>query len=325
MRIEHPAGDGGRLTRRSLMITSAFGATALLSGCVPLGGPADTEPEPVLPWLTVVATTPVLADMVHLIGGSRVEVRTMMPPSADPRRFIPAPLAGDVFVEADLIVQHGLGLEPGLQSLLDAGAGSAPLVVATESIPPDQLMTRPSGQPDAYVWHDPTLVPWIVTRLLRALTDVDDDAGHRTAYDRNSVTFLDQVALADAYLGRRLALVPADRRRLVTANDTFAYLGRRYGFETLGLVTDEIAFPTDKDVESFATRLVANRPVAAFLDASASPSAMQRAILRAGASEPLVPIGGMLYGAGLGPENTYEGRYLGMVRRNADRIVAALV
>ena len=279
---------------------------------------------PVAPWLSVVATTPVLADLIRAVGGARVDVRAMMPPSADPRRFVPDPRAGDVFVGAGLIVQHGLGLEPDLQPLLDAGARDRPLVVATERIPADQVITGPSGQPDPYVWHDPTLVPWIVARLVQALNDVDADPVHRGTFDGNSVTFLNQVALADAYLARRLGLIPAGRRLLATANGTFAYLGRRYGFATMPLLDDTIAFPTAADVERFAAALVARRPAVAFLDASVSPSAMEAAILRAGASAPFVPIGGMLYGAGLGQGDTYQGRYLGMIRRNADRIVMAL-
>ena len=128
----------------------------------------------------------------------------------------------------------------------------------------------------------------------------------------------------DAYLTRRLALVPDDRRLLATANDTFAYLARRFGFATSALLTDDVPFPTDVDVGRFADALLARRPVAAFLDASLSPTALQDAILRAAADGPIIPIGGMLYGAGLGQGDTYQGRYLGMVRRNADRIVLAL-
>jgi ABC-type Zn uptake system ZnuABC Zn-binding protein ZnuA len=319
-----PVRDGRRLTRRTLAIGSALGAASLLSACVSLGGSTTRELAAAVPWLTVVTSTPVLADIVRAIGGSRVDVRTMMPALADPHRFVPGPQAGDIFVDADLLVQHGLGLEPGLQSLLDAGANGAPLVVATEAIPPDQLITRPAGASDPYVWHDPTLMPWVVSRLLRALKDADQDLVHRTAYDTNSVTFLNQIAHADAYLDRRLTLVPGHRRLLATADDTFAYLGRRYGLETIALLTDDVAFPTERDIERFASLLLDRQPVAAFIDASLSPTAMQAAILRAAASGPLVPIGGVLYGAGLGQGDTVQGRYLGLLRRNADRIVAAL-
>ncbi len=313
----------GRFSRRALVVASALGATTLLSGCVSLGGGEDADPEPVLPWLTVVATTSVLGDIVRSVAGSRVAVRTMMPPSADPRRFVPGPNAGDVFVDADLIVRHGMGLEPGLEGLL-AAAGGIPIVTATEAIPAESIITTAAGAPDPYVWHDLTLLPFVVTRILQALQDRDDNPRHRTAWATNSVIYLDQIAVADAYLRRRLEPIPAERRILATANATFGYFGRRYGFETLALLDDAIPFATQIDAERFAAALVARTPTVVFPDASVSVTPVQAAILRAGATIPFIPLGGLLYGSGLGLGNTYEGRYLGMIRRNADRIVAAL-
>ena len=312
-----------RLDRRVLIAASAVGATSLLSGCVPTGGSEDDAAGIVPPWLTVVATTPILGDIVRSVGGSRVDVRTMMPPSADPRRFVPDPSTGDVFVDADLIVRHGLGLEPGLDGLL-AAAGDIPVVTATEAIPAESIITTAGGNPDPYVWQDPTLMPWLVSRVLQALLDQDANEVHQTAWDTNSVTYLNQIKSADAYVERRLESVPAERRILATANATFAYFGRRYGFETLALLDDTIPFATDPVVERFASGLLASQPPVVFPDASVPLDPVQAAILRAGASAPIIPLAGRLYGAGLGLGDTYAGRYLGMVRQNADRIVAAL-
>jgi len=312
-----------RFTRRVLVAATTTGAAALLSSCVPLGGSEDDAAGPLLPWLTVVATTPILGDVVRAVGGSRVEVRPMMPPSADPHRFIPDPSTGDVFVDADLIVRHGMGLESGLEGLL-AAAGDIPVVTATETIPAESIITTAGGPPDPYVWHDPTLMPWLVSRVLQALLDRDDNEVHRAAWDTNSVTYLNQIALADAYLERRLGRVPNERRILATADATFTYFGRRYGFGTLSLMDGTIPFATEPDIERFAGELLASQPPVVFPDACVSPTPVQAAILRAGGSAPIIPLAGLLYGSGLGLNNTYAGRYLGMIRQNADRIVVAL-
>ncbi len=312
-----------RFTRRVLVAATTTGAAALLSSCVPLGGSEDDAAGPLLPWLTVVATTPILGDVVRAVGGSRVEVRPMMPPSADPRRFVPDQSTGDVFVDADLIVRHGMGLESGLEGLL-AAAGDIPVVTATESIPAGSIITTAAGNPDPYVWHDPKLMPWLVSRVLQALLDRDDDEVHRTAWDTNSVTYLDQIALADAYVERRLGKVPVERRILATADATFTYFSRRYGFETLPLMNDTIPFATEPDIDRFAGELLESRPPVVFPDASVPLDPVQAAILRVGASVPIIPLAGLLYGSGLGLGNTYASRYLGVIRQNADRIVAAL-
>ena len=203
-------------------------------------------------------------------------------------------------------------------------AGDIPIVTATEAIPAESIITAPAGTPDPYVWHDPALLPYIVTRILQALKERDDNQRHQTAWDTNSVAYLDQIAVADAYLQRRLDRIPAERRVLATANATFDYFGRRYGFETLALLDDSIPVATGPDADRFADELVARRPTVVFPDASVPIMPVQAAILRAGASVPIIPLAGLLFGAGLGPGNTYEGRYLGVIRRNADRIVAAL-
>ncbi len=313
-----------RFDRRVLIAASAAGAASLLSGCVPSGGRSEDDAAGVVPpWLTVVATTPILGDIIRSVGGSRVEVRAMMPPSADPRRFVPGPTAGDVFVDADVIVRHGLGLEPGLEGLL-AAAGDIPVVMATETIPADSIIATAGGNPDPYIWQDPTQMPWLVSRVLQALIDQDDNEVHRAAWDRNSVVYLNQIALADDYLQRRLDRIPAERRILATANATFAYFGRRYGFETLALLDDTVPFPVEADVDRFAAALLANQASAVFPDASMSPTAIQTAILHAATSAAVIPLAGLLYGSGLGLGNTYPGRYLGMVRQNADRIALAL-
>lgn len=312
-----------RRTRRVLIAATAVGASSLLTGCVLSGGSEDVAVRPVPPWLTIVATTPILGDIVRSVGGSRVEVRTMMPPAADPRRFVPGPTAGDVLVDADLIVRHGLGLEPALEGLL-AAAGDIPVVTATEAVPVQSIITTVAGAPDPYVWHDPTLMPWLVSQVLQALLDRDDDPLHRTAWSTNSVVYLNQIALADAYVERRLGRVPTERRILANASATFGYFGRRYGFETVALLNCTIPFATEPDIERFAGELLASRPPVVFPDASVSLDPVQAAILRAGASAPIIRLGGLLYGSGLGLGDTYAGRYLGMMRQNADRIVAAL-
>ncbi|HEV2529944.1 MAG TPA: zinc ABC transporter substrate-binding protein [Thermomicrobiales bacterium] len=313
------------MTRRALLGAAGFGVAATLSGCgVRLPGP-ERNPRPPGPWLTVVATTPILGDLVRSLAGSRVTVRTMMPPTADPLRFIPGPSASDVLVDADLVIQHGMGLEPGLAGLIEAAVGEGiPVVTATEDLPAGAAPLTVSGAPDPYIWHDPASWPWVVSRVHRALLDHDDDELHRRIYDSNATQYLGAVGRLDAYATRILGTVPQERRLLVTADATFGWLGRRFGFETIALVDPSIPYPDDALIGRFADTLIQRRPATAFPDAAHDPLALRVAVERAAGASVDVPVGPLLYGSGLALGGEYAGRYLGMVRQNVDRIALAL-
>src|SRR5690349_19540975 len=61
--------------------------------------------------LRVVTTTPLLADLVHQVGGDRVAVQSLLPPNADPHDYEPKPADLVAIEDAQLIVEHGLNLD----------------------------------------------------------------------------------------------------------------------------------------------------------------------------------------------------------------------
>ena len=311
------------LTRRGLLGALALAPAVALTGCGMTNATATQRAEvvaPPEPWLVVVATTPLLGDLVRSIGGGRIEVRTMMPAAADPHRFQPGPDAGDVLLDADLIVRFGFDLEPGLNGLLDA-AKAIPTVTAAGTVPDSSLLRDGNGAPDPHIWHDPTLWPPVVAQVMRALTDRDHDATHRQAFATRSTTYLNLVGAADAYVRRIAQRIPAERRLLATPRQAFAYFARRYGFENVGLVgPNAVAMALQADVDQFAAMLVQRRPDAIFPDASTPMDALDAAVIQASEQAPVIPIGKMLYGVGMGP----EGSYLGLMRENVNRMLFAL-
>ncbi|MFN4232842.1 metal ABC transporter substrate-binding protein [Thermus sp.] len=73
----------------------------------------------------VVATTPVLADLVRQVGGGRVRVESVVPLGADPHAFDLRPSTAMQVARARVLFANGLGLEgflPRLLPLLPPGA-----------------------------------------------------------------------------------------------------------------------------------------------------------------------------------------------------------
>src|SRR5690348_13123109 len=69
---------------------------------LPAGTPRADRP------LQIVATTPLLADLVRQVGGERVEVKAILPANADPHDYEPDPRDLVAIEDADAIFEHGL-------------------------------------------------------------------------------------------------------------------------------------------------------------------------------------------------------------------------
>ena len=285
------------------------------------GVPAYSQTRP----LKVVATVSMLADAVRQIGGSRVEVASLLGEGVDPHTYRPtrsdiARLSG-----ADIVIANGLHLEAQLGEALKSLGKTKPVWYAAEHIPQDRLISDPNypGRFDPHVWMDPKLWTTVVESVRDALI-VRDPAG-RATYQAGAKAYIAQLAAIDDYTRRILAPVPAGSRVLVTAHDAFNYFGRAYGFEVegvQGLSTESEAGL--KRVEELV-RLVVDRKVRAVFFESSVPDRNIRALVEGAAARGhKLAIGGELYSDALGTPGTYEGTLIGMLDHNGTTIARAL-
>ncbi len=84
--------------------------------------------------LEVVASFTVLADVVHEIGGSNVNVRSLVGPNGDPHEFEPSPDDARALKESDVVFVSGEGLEGWMDRLITASGYTGKPVVASEGI-----------------------------------------------------------------------------------------------------------------------------------------------------------------------------------------------
>ncbi|MSX95184.1 MAG: hypothetical protein F2739_01415, partial [Actinobacteria bacterium] len=70
----------------------------------------------------IIATTPLMGDLVKQVGGDAVSVEVLIPRGADPHDFEPSASQAARLRDASLIVSNGLGLEERLQSTLQSAA-----------------------------------------------------------------------------------------------------------------------------------------------------------------------------------------------------------
>jgi ABC-type Zn uptake system ZnuABC Zn-binding protein ZnuA len=276
------------------------------------GGPAIT-PGPGA--IKVVTTTTVFADIVRAVGGSRTDVRSIIPPGVGPEDYEPKPDDARSLADAQLIVSNGVGLDDFLDRLLSSGSGgTTPRLVLGEGIPPITI----DGQPNPHFWLDPTLVksgylPKIVTAL-SALAPAD-----AATFQANATAYGTQLDALDAELKAKVDTLPAANRKLVTFHDAFPYFARHFGFELVGVVVANVGQePNAAELAALVEKVKAAGVKAVFSEAQFNPKLAQTLADEAGIKQVVTT----LYNDALGPAPADS--YPGMMRWNVDKIVEAL-
>jgi manganese/zinc/iron transport system substrate-binding protein len=148
---------------------------------------------------------------------------------------------------------------------------------------------------------------------------------HKSLFEANGKTYLEELTTLEREVKETIAMLPKEKRILVTAHDAFNYFGQRYDFNVVGLQGLSTATEAGvQDVQRLSQFIIDNKVKAIFVESSVPQrtiEALQEAV-RAKGNE--VKIGGSLYSDALGDSGTVEGTYLGMFRYNVNTIVKAL-
>jgi ABC-type Zn uptake system ZnuABC Zn-binding protein ZnuA len=286
--------------------------------------------------LRVVATTGILGDVVHNVAGDLVALTTLIGPNQDPHTYEPTPKDVAVIERADVVFINGLGLEEGLASTIDAAVGKGtPVVSASAGIQPRQLdQSTPSrnntsvatpaagrghAAGDPHVWMDPENVKVWTDNLERSLSALDP--GNAAAYGLNAAAYSRKLDELDAYIRGQVALIPSDRRKLVTDHEALGYFADRYGFQIVGAVIPSVstsAEPSAGELAALIDKIRTEKVPAVFIGTTANPKLADLVARDTGAT--VLP----LYTGEMGPPGSGADSYIGMMRADIDTIVKGL-
>lgn len=294
-----------------------------LSACSPV---AQAESGGSAQPIKAVATIGMIADIVQIVGGDRVQVTGLMGPGVDPHLYKAS--EGDValLANAEIVFYNGLHLEAQLAEILERMQARTRTVAVTDGIDRALLLSPPEfqGAYDPHVWFDVTLWMKAVETVRDSLSEIDPQ--NAELYAQNAAAYLGELEELHEYVLTQAERVPAEKRVLITAHDAFNYFGRAYGFEVRGLQGISTATEVSTaDVQSLAAFIVEREVPALFVETSVPQrtiEAVQAAVRSQGFA---VQIGGQLYSDAMGDPGTPAGSYIGMVRHNIDTIVAALL
>lgn len=177
------------------------------------------------------------------------------------------------------------------------------------------------GEFDPHVWHDVTNAMAMVETIRDALSAADPD--NAAVYAANANAYLAELAELDAWVVEQIESIPPERRKLVTAHDTFGYFAQRYGLEVVGTalssLSTEVSDPSAGELAALIKTIEAEGVPALFAENVSNPALIERI-----AQETGVTIGEPLYTDALGAAGTPGATYIDLVRHNVTAIVTAL-
>lgn len=275
--------------------------------------------------LKAVVTVGMVADVVRAVGGSDVEVVTLMGAGVDPHSYRQTRSDVSLLAGADVIFASGLHLEVQLDDLLKKLSARKQVVMVADRIDKANLIEAEgfSGRYDPHVWMDPLLWAKTVAIVRDALIEAMPEKAENLiqnahAYKAALIELNDKVKSA-------LRSVPRDKRVLITAHDAFSYFGRAFDVDVIGIQ----GLSTDSEaglqrIEAMVSMLVERNISAVFVESSVSQQNVKALIEGAQARGHKVSIGGTLFSDAMGKEGTFEGTYIGMIDHNATTITRAL-
>src|ERR1700687_4487446 len=226
--------------RRALKLSKVLAAgTAALA----LSGAAFAQTQGAR--IPVVAAENFYGEVVHQLGGNRVDVTSILSnPDQDPHLFEASPKTARALQHASIVVYNGADYDPWMAKLLAASKNAKRTTIVAAD-----LAGKKSGD-NPHLWYDPATMPPVARAVSAAL--VQADPSHKADYDANLAKFLDSlqpIGAQAAALHDRYAGVP------VTATEpVFGYMSNAIG---LDMRNQRFQLAAQNDTEASASDIAA--------------------------------------------------------------------
>ena len=280
--------------------------------------------------LNVIATTNIVGDVVHQVGGDKIELTTLMGIGIDPHSYVSTPSDSAAIHDAHVVFASGAGLESNLEQTFENAGGNAVQVYLSDDL--QHRLTEggleeeadghdhehEEGEVDPHVWFDVrNVIHWVETieQVLSAL-----DPAHATAYQANAAAYTQELEELDAWVVEQVAAIPQVNRKLVTNHPSFGYLADRYGLEQVGAIypVSPSAEPSARDIALLEDTIREYGVPAVFAESTVNPKLAQQIADDTGVQ--LVA----LYSGSLGEPGSGAESYIKLIRYDVGAIAEAL-
>ena len=187
--------------------------------------------------LKVVTTFTVLADMAANVAGDAAEVVSITKPGAEIHGYEPTPRDIVRAYDADLILWNGMNLELWFEQFL-SNLKDVPSVTLTDGIDPISIAKGSyEGKPNPHAWMGLDNALIYIDNIASALSDHDPE--NATVYAENAARYKEELRATIEPLRAAIAVIPEEKRWLVTCEGAFSYLARDFGLKELLSLANE--------------------------------------------------------------------------------------
>ena len=294
----------------------------------PITTPADPHtPAPLEEPLDVVISTDLVRELVFQLARTRLnEPVLLIERGENPLLYVPTEEDILIMQEADLVIYNGLGLEPGLEAVLDEVKKTTKVAAITDTLEKNELITSlfyESGY-DPHFWWNPDLWEKAIYHTVEIFSQLDpvNEFNYKSTFIRYGQSLS---MLNNRYMKNWSGRLPDERRFIVSLHPSFAYFGRKFGFVTRSLYTPSSPDIVSPDQRRAVADFIVEKQIKAIFPEAGYPvteiEALQAEVARRGYT---VAIGEPLFSYFLGEEGQREYLYLDAGRTLMDRIYTAL-
>ena len=300
--------------KRNVLLLILLFALILTACSRAVKGPGQTNQ------IKVLATETFLGNIAQNVAGERIKVATLLPATVDPHEFQPTPQDAIKIADSQVLIVNGLGYETWLSKTLANTSGQRLVVVASNGLTPnpDPSGEHPDGDP--HMWMNPMNVIHYIENIRDGLTQVDP-AG-KDIYVANADAYIAKLKDLDQWIKTNVAMLPLEKRLLVTNHDALGYFARAYDFKVVGAVIPSVtteASPSAQQMAGLINTIQSSGAPAIFLDVGENQKLAQQI-----ASETGVKVVTDLYVESISTADGPASTYIDMIKHDVNSIVEAL-
>lgn len=266
----------------------------------------------------ILTTFTVLADMAQNVAGDKAIVESITKVGAEIHGYEPTPSDLQRGQGVDLILDNGLNLE----RWADRFYNSIPKVerlTLSEGVQPVNIAEDAyQGKPNPHAWMSPQNALIYVDNIRKALVKLDPV--NAATYEANAKAYSQKIKDIDAKLKQAIAVIPPDKRYIVSCEGAFSYLARDYGLKEIYIwPVNAEQQATPKQVQKVIDAVRAKQIPTVFCESTVSNAAQMQVVKETGAK-----YGGVFYVDSLSPPDGVTPTYLKLLEYNVNTLIKGL-
>jgi manganese/iron transport system substrate-binding protein len=204
--------------------------------------------------LNVATTVAPISSIVRNVGGTRINLRGIVPDGVNSHTFEPAPSDAVILESADILIANGLDLEEPTIELAEANLreDGEVFTLGDKTIEPEEYaydfsFPEDEGHPNPHLW---TNVPYAIRYAeLTAEKLAELDPENAEYYQQNLDAYIARLEELDAAIHATVDSIPEENRKLLTYHDSWAYFAPNYGMVVIGAIQpSDFSEPSPREV-----------------------------------------------------------------------------